>query len=79
MVGEFDRLEERRKVYEQIGAKDKIFLNVACGSHFMQWEKQHPALHLASKEWLAHGRLMKLRRGELRVDPEGAIGAVAGS
>jgi hypothetical protein len=37
----------------------------------MLWEKQHAALHLASKEWLSLGRLKNVRRGELRVDPEG--------
>jgi len=71
MAGEYDRLEERRSVYEQLGSKDKVFMNVACASHFMLWEKQHTALHVASKEWLAHGRLKNVRRGELRVDPDG--------
>jgi len=79
MVGEFDRLDERRNVYEQISSKDKVFLNVSCGSHFMLWEKQHTALHVASGEWLAHGRLKDVRRGEMRVNPGGdfQIGAAA--
>ena len=79
MVGEFDRLDERRNVYEQISSKDKVFLNVSCGSHFMLWEKQHTALHVASGEWLAHGRLKDVRRGEMRVNPDGdfQIGAAA--
>jgi pimeloyl-ACP methyl ester carboxylesterase len=79
MAGEYDRLEERRSVYEQLGSKDKVFMNVACGSHFMLWEKQHTALHIASKEWLTHGRLKNVRRGEIRVDPDGAfiVGAEA--
>jgi hypothetical protein len=79
MAGEYDRLEERRSVYEQLGSKDKVFLNVSCGSHFMLWEKQHLALHVASKEWLAHGRLKDVRRGEMRVNPDGdfQIGAAA--
>jgi len=71
MAGEYDRLEERRGVYEQLGSKDKVFMNVACASHFMLWEKQHSALHVASKEWLTHGRLKNVRRGEMRVDPDG--------
>jgi pimeloyl-ACP methyl ester carboxylesterase len=79
MVGEFDRLEERRKVYEQLGSKDKVFLNVSCGSHFMLWEKQHAVLHLASKAWLTDGRLKNMRRGELRVNPEGGIEPVVGN
>ena len=76
MVGEFDRLEERRTVYEQLGSKDKVFLTVSCGSHFMLWEKQYVALHLASKEWFTQGRLLKLRRGEIRVDRNGEFDAL---
>ena len=71
MAGEYDRLEERRSVYEQIGARDKVFMAVACGSHWMCWEMQHSRLHFASGEWLAHGRLAGQRRGEVRVDAGG--------
>lgn len=71
MVGEYDRLEARRRVYEEINSRDKVFLNVSCASHFMLWEKQHAALHLASKQWLANGHVERVRRGEIRVDPEG--------
>ena len=77
MVGEFDRLAERRTVYDQLGSKDKVFMNVSCGSHFMVWEKQHTALHTASLEWLTRGRLKNVRRGEFRVDPEGGFTLVS--
>jgi pimeloyl-ACP methyl ester carboxylesterase len=70
MVGEFDRLAERKTVYEQISSRDKVFLSVACGSHFMLWEKQHRVLHEASLEWLAKGELKGMKRGELAVDYE---------
>jgi hypothetical protein len=45
----------------------------------MLWENQHTALHVASQEWLTHGRLKNVRRGEMRVDPDGIfqIGADA--
>lgn len=71
MVGEFDRLSERRTVYEQIGSKDKVFVSVSCASHFMVWEKQHRALQDASLEWLRDGRLQGFTHGEMRVDPDG--------
>ncbi len=77
MVGEYDRLEERRKVFEQINSKDKVFLNVSCASHFMLWEKQHAALHEASKEWLTEGRLKNVRSGEVTVDPDGQFRVTA--
>jgi pimeloyl-ACP methyl ester carboxylesterase len=73
MVGEFDRLKERRTVYEQIGSRDKVFVNVTCASHFLVWEKQHRALHDASVEWLRTGTLKGMSRGEMRVEPDGTF------
>lgn len=71
VVGEFDRLAERRTVYEQIASKEKVFLDVACASHFMVWEKQHKVLHESSLEWLRDGQVKGVKRGEFRVDPDG--------
>ncbi len=76
MVGEYDRLAERRTVYEQLGSSDKVFVNVACASHFMLWEKQHLALHQASLEWLRDGRLKGMARGEMQVDADGNFKAL---
>jgi pimeloyl-ACP methyl ester carboxylesterase len=73
IVGEFDRLAERKSVYDQLGSQQKVFVNVACASHFMLWEMQHRALHDASLEWLRDGRLKGLTRGELRVTPAGVF------
>lgn len=71
VVGEFDRLAERRTVYEQIASPEKVFLDVACASHFMVWEKQHKVLHESSLEWLRDGHIRGVKRGEFRVDYEG--------
>jgi pimeloyl-ACP methyl ester carboxylesterase len=65
------KITVRRRVFEQISSKDKVFLDVACGSHFMLWEKPHPYLHAASLEWLRSGELKGVRRGTFRVDAEG--------
>jgi len=78
MVGEYDRLAERRTVYDQLGARDKVFVDVACASHFMLWEKQHRALHEASHEWLRDGRLKGVTRGEIQVDADGNFKVVDG-
>jgi pimeloyl-ACP methyl ester carboxylesterase len=71
VVGEYDRLKERRTVYEQISAKDKVFIDVACASHFMVWEKQRRVLHESSVEWLTRGRIKNVSRGEFRVAEDG--------
>lgn len=71
MVGEFDRLAERKTVYEQISSRDKVFLAIACASHFMIWEKQHAVLQRASLEWLSAGQIRGTTRGEFAVDNNG--------
>lgn len=67
VVGEYDRLAERRIVHDQISSKEKVFINVACASQFMVWEKQRRVLHATSLEWLTRGRVQNVRRGEFRV------------
>jgi pimeloyl-ACP methyl ester carboxylesterase len=77
VVGEFDRLNDRRTVFEQISSKDKVFINVACASHFMVWEKQHRVLHETSVEWLTRGHIRNVSRGEFRVAEDGSYKPVA--
>lgn len=71
VVGEFDRLAERRTVYEQIASQEKVFLDVACASHFMVWEKQYKVLHESSLQWLRDGHVKGVKRGEFRVEYDG--------
>lgn len=78
VVGEFDRPNERRTVYEQLSSQDKVFLDVACASHFMVWEKQRRVLHEASLEWLTSGRVKNVPRGEFRVDADGKYNLTSG-
>lgn len=71
VVGEYDRLKERRTVFEKISSKEKVFVDVACASHFMVWEKQRRVLHETSVSWLAQGHVRNVRRGEFRVEDSG--------
>ena len=73
VVGEFDRLKDRHTVFEQLGAKQKVFLRVACASHFMVWEKQHTVLQRMSLEWLQHGTALGQSTGEIVADKDGAV------
>jgi len=71
VVGEYDRLKERRTVFEQISSKEKVFVDVACASHFMVWEKQRRVLHNTSVEWFTRGSVKNVKRGEFRVTENG--------
>ena len=76
VVGEFDRLAERKTVYEQLGSSQKVFMRVACASHFMVWEKQHEVLQRVSQEWLENGTALGQTSGELNADKDGKVSSV---
>ncbi len=76
IAGDYDRLEERRGVYELLGARDKVFVGVAGASHFMQWERQHRVLHELTRAWLVGRGIEGEKRGEFRVDAKGKIMAL---
>lgn len=68
MLGEFDGLNPSNKeLYEDLGTDHKVFISIACGSHFLVWEKNHGALHGASRQWLAGGMFNGATRGEFRM------------
>jgi len=71
MTGAYDKPDQRLAAYRAIGPKQKIFLKIAGGSHFIQWEKQHRVLFASSLEWFAKGSLQGKRHGQLSVDEEG--------
>ena len=47
--------EHVRELYEDLGARDKVFIDLACSSHNAMWEKNHTLLFEASREWLERG------------------------
>src|SRR5262245_18812878 len=51
----------------------KVFVHVACASHYLLWENQHMALLDASVEWLTYGTYNGQRNGTFGVDSGGRI------
>jgi hypothetical protein len=51
----------------------KVFVHVACASHYLIWENQHTALLNASVEWLAYGTYAGQFTGTFAVDQSGQI------
>ncbi|MDP8961733.1 MAG: hypothetical protein M3N32_08990 [Actinomycetota bacterium] len=74
-----------RELHEDLGTQDKIFVSVACASHWMLWERQHRALHRLSSEWpatvrsvattAAFSRWIPRASGTERSDEEGILRA----
>jgi pimeloyl-ACP methyl ester carboxylesterase len=68
MLGEFDRLNSSNKeLYEDLGSDHKVFVSIACGSHFLVWERNHSLLHQASRLWLTHGSFNGVTQGEFKM------------
>ena len=69
MLGEFDQLNPSNKeLYEDLGSENKVFVSIACGSHFLLWEKNHRLLHEASRLWLTHGSFNGVTQGEFKMN-----------
>lgn len=59
--------ERVRELYADLGAKQKIFIDLACSSHNAMWEKNHLLLFQASLEWLKSGKVNGMAEGELKL------------
>lgn len=74
MVGEHDDLTRTNlELIEDLGAKEKVFLGIAGGTHFLNWETQRRVLHKASADWLKNGSLGGATTGMFRADENGVI------
>jgi fermentation-respiration switch protein FrsA (DUF1100 family) len=58
--------EHVRELYDDLGAKEKIFIDLACSSHNAMWEKNHALLFEASREWLERGTVGGVSSGLLK-------------
>jgi pimeloyl-ACP methyl ester carboxylesterase len=56
-----------RELFSDLGAPQKIFVDLACSSHNAMWEKNHNLLFRASLEWLTKGSLNGSQEGMLRL------------
>jgi pimeloyl-ACP methyl ester carboxylesterase len=71
---ELDNYANRRDAWNGLGATDKLFVKIACASHFLQFEKARHVLHRVTREWLQDTAVAGFTRGELYADAEGSIG-----
>jgi len=59
--------ERVRDLYADLGAPDKVFVDLACSSHNAMWEKNHLLLFAASLEWLTKGTVKGAHEGTLKL------------
>lgn len=59
--------ERVRELYEDLGAAQKVFVDMGCASHNAMWETNRTLLFRASLEWLQRGTVDGLQQGMLRM------------
>jgi len=59
--------ERVRELYADLGAKQKVLVDLACSSHNAMWERNHLLLFRASLEWLRDGKVSGMSEGELKL------------
>ena len=59
--------ERVRELYADLGAREKVFVDLACSSHNAMWERNHTLLFRASLEWLTQGSVNGSKDGILKI------------
>lgn len=59
-----------RDLYADLGAQEKVFVDLACSSHNAMWEMNHTLMFKASLDWLATGSVAGTKNGMLRMGYE---------
>ena len=55
-----------RDLYDDLGAQNKVLLDLGCASHNAMWERVHLDMFSASLEWLESGTVDGLPKGVVR-------------
>jgi hypothetical protein len=77
MLGEFDNYARRIEAWRGLSVEHKLFIKIACASHFVSFEHGRHLLYRATTSWLANGTVDGAERGEFFGDVEGKLTASA--
>lgn len=55
-----------RNLYEDLGAEEKVLLDLACSSHNAMWETNKEILFNSTLQWFSNGSVDGITNGELR-------------
>ena len=59
--------ERVRNAYDDLGAADKVLLDLGCASHNAMWEANHLEMFAASRDWLTSGKAGGISKGVVRL------------
>jgi fermentation-respiration switch protein FrsA (DUF1100 family) len=59
--------ERVRELFADLGAREKVFIDLGCSSHNAMWERNHLILFKASLEWLTQTSVNGTKEGILKL------------
>jgi len=77
VLGEFDNYAKRLEAWRGLSVEHRLFIKLACASHFIQFERGRHFLYHATASWLKTGAVDGAARGEFAADERGSIEARA--
>jgi pimeloyl-ACP methyl ester carboxylesterase len=73
LLGEFDNYARRLDAWKGLTVEHRLFVRIACASHFVAFERGRHLLYRATRDWLASGAVDGVERGEFVADVEGRL------
>jgi pimeloyl-ACP methyl ester carboxylesterase len=73
LIGEYDNYAKRLEAWRGLCVPHKLFIKVACASHFMQFEHGRHLLYRATQSWLMSGTVDGAQHGEFLAGVSGEI------
>lgn len=75
LLGEHDNYAQRLQAWQILALEHRLFIKIACASHFVAFERGRHLLYRATREWLAGGAVDGNERGEFLGDVDGGLTA----
>ena len=75
LIGEYDNYAKRIEAWRGLTVQHKLFIKVACASHFIQFERGRHLLYRATQSWLTSGTVDGAQHGEFAADVNGKVTA----
>jgi pimeloyl-ACP methyl ester carboxylesterase len=73
MLGEYDNYTQRLQAWKGLAVEHRLFIKIACASHFVSFERGRHLLYRATQEWFARGTVDGAERGEFLGDVDGGL------
>ena len=73
LLGEFDNYAQRLEAWKGLRLEHRMFIKIACASHFVSFERGRHLLYRATQSWLADGAVDGAQSGEFFGDVHGKL------